>query len=276
MSSTSTSSSTSPSNSSLQQVGTPPSAALATSISPHSTTRTDTSLSDTSHNSSPSLPPSQSSPDSVTFMISRSNTAVTSLSQSGAPKAFPPDPPSSSLSPTAAQFHARPRDTPIDIHALPLDPNLSHQRTPEAILTLPAIPTTVQSFARSTLHNGLEFSANGAIPTSGIYSSPRSKRPIDQRKFAHLAPSRGPIGSHTYTLPPNVVVSPSPSPSLILSPSTSAASTCPDDDDSKTPNVYINGLPPNCPEETLHAVASRYGEVVSVRTFTRHVSDKPS
>lgn len=44
----------------------------------------------------------------------------------------------------------------------------------------------------------------------------------------------------------------------------------------KTPNVYINGLPPNFPEEDLLAMTKPFGEVVSVRTFTRHVSDKPS
>ncbi|OCH93898.1 hypothetical protein OBBRIDRAFT_237963 [Obba rivulosa] len=44
----------------------------------------------------------------------------------------------------------------------------------------------------------------------------------------------------------------------------------------RTPNVYINGLPPNFPEEQLLAMTRDFGAVVSVRTFTRHVSDKPS
>ncbi|KAJ2912828.1 hypothetical protein MD484_g7578, partial [Candolleomyces efflorescens] len=44
----------------------------------------------------------------------------------------------------------------------------------------------------------------------------------------------------------------------------------------KTPNVYINGLPPHFPEEQLHALAAPYGEVKSVRTFTRHVRDSES
>lgn len=47
-------------------------------------------------------------------------------------------------------------------------------------------------------------------------------------------------------------------------------------DDFKTPNVYINGLPPNFPEEQLLAMTREFGDVVSVRTFTRHVSDRPS
>lgn len=46
--------------------------------------------------------------------------------------------------------------------------------------------------------------------------------------------------------------------------------------DGKTPNVYINGLPPNFLEEQLLEMTREFGTVVSVRTFTRHVSDKPS
>ncbi|KAF5324104.1 hypothetical protein D9619_011389 [Psilocybe cf. subviscida] len=44
----------------------------------------------------------------------------------------------------------------------------------------------------------------------------------------------------------------------------------------KTANVYINGLPPHFPEDQLFALASPYGEVRSVRTFTRHVRDSES
>ena len=47
-------------------------------------------------------------------------------------------------------------------------------------------------------------------------------------------------------------------------------------DSFRTPNVYINGLPPNFPEDQLLAMTREFGEVISVRTFTRHVSDKPS
>ena len=50
----------------------------------------------------------------------------------------------------------------------------------------------------------------------------------------------------------------------------------PSDTASHPPNVYINGLPPNFPEEDLLAMTSTFGPVLSVRTFTRHVSDKPS
>ena len=47
-------------------------------------------------------------------------------------------------------------------------------------------------------------------------------------------------------------------------------------DSAKTPNVYINGLPPHFPEDQLFALASPFGEIRSVRTFTRHVRDSES
>lgn len=50
----------------------------------------------------------------------------------------------------------------------------------------------------------------------------------------------------------------------------------PFDDSHKTPNVYINGLPPHFPEDQLYALTAPFGEVKSVRTFTRHVRDSES
>lgn len=48
------------------------------------------------------------------------------------------------------------------------------------------------------------------------------------------------------------------------------------DSSQKTPNVYINGLPPNFPEDQLFELAVPFGEVKSVRSFTRHVGEKES
>lgn len=42
------------------------------------------------------------------------------------------------------------------------------------------------------------------------------------------------------------------------------------------PNVYINGLPANFPEEQLYNMTKEYGPIISVRTFTRHVSERPT
>ncbi|KAJ7151982.1 hypothetical protein C8R46DRAFT_1303338 [Mycena filopes] len=47
----------------------------------------------------------------------------------------------------------------------------------------------------------------------------------------------------------------------------------PKPDPTHTPNVYINGLPPNFPEDQLFELAAPFGAVRSVRSFTRHVGD---
>ncbi|KAI3615635.1 rcop c3 [Moniliophthora roreri] len=44
----------------------------------------------------------------------------------------------------------------------------------------------------------------------------------------------------------------------------------------KTANVYINGLPPHCPEDQLFELAAPFGAIRSVRTFTRHIGEKES
>ncbi|KAI6041955.1 hypothetical protein EDC04DRAFT_2892456 [Pisolithus marmoratus] len=44
----------------------------------------------------------------------------------------------------------------------------------------------------------------------------------------------------------------------------------------RTPNIYINGLPPHFSEQELFALTRPFGVVKSVRTFTRHVSEKPT
>lgn len=46
--------------------------------------------------------------------------------------------------------------------------------------------------------------------------------------------------------------------------------------DIRTPNVYINGIPPHCPDESLFNLTKGYGTVLSVRTFTRCVGEKMS
>jgi hypothetical protein len=69
---------------------------------------------------------------------------------------------------------------------------------------------------------------------------------------------------------PGVQVDPEPP----CAPSVPQADTS--DSEQRIPNVYINGLPPNFPEEQLYALTKDFGPIVSVRTFTRHVSDRPS
>ena len=44
----------------------------------------------------------------------------------------------------------------------------------------------------------------------------------------------------------------------------------------RTSNVYINGLPPHFPDESLYLMTREFGQVLSVRTFTRCVGEKMS
>ncbi|KAJ7245645.1 hypothetical protein B0H12DRAFT_1325282 [Mycena haematopus] len=48
------------------------------------------------------------------------------------------------------------------------------------------------------------------------------------------------------------------------------------DEANKTPNVYINGLPPHFHEDQLRAIAAPFGEIISVRCFTRNSTKSPS
>ena len=48
------------------------------------------------------------------------------------------------------------------------------------------------------------------------------------------------------------------------------------DESLRTPNVYINGLPPHFPDESLYLMTRDFGHVLSVRTFTRCVGEKMS
>lgn len=53
-------------------------------------------------------------------------------------------------------------------------------------------------------------------------------------------------------------------------------STQDSEDTLRTPNVYVNGLPPHFPDESLYLMTRDFGHVLSVRTFTRCVGDKMS
>ncbi|PCH45021.1 hypothetical protein WOLCODRAFT_165553 [Wolfiporia cocos MD-104 SS10] len=81
-------------------------------------------------------------------------------------------------------------------------------------------------------------------------------------------------GSPTSPIIPTSPITPT-SPAVADTSSASAMQSVADAE-GRTPNVYINGLPPNFPEEELFKMTREFGTVVSVRTFTRHVCDRPS
>ncbi|KAJ7773950.1 hypothetical protein B0H16DRAFT_1408698 [Mycena metata] len=98
-------------------------------------------------------------------------------------------------------------------------------------------------------------------PPSSVQSSPVHSVPVPAPSIS--TSTSAPTLSTAPTLNP-VTTTTAPAP-----PSDAGA----DQSQTKTPNVYINGLPPNFPEDQLFALAAPFGEVRSVRSFTRHVGD---
>ncbi|KZP23495.1 hypothetical protein FIBSPDRAFT_1042932 [Athelia psychrophila] len=83
----------------------------------------------------------------------------------------------------------------------------------------------------------------------------------------------GDLSSNAHAAP----LPPAPAPAIIqLPPTSNAPQNAGLEFDHRTPNVYINGLPPNYPESSLYTLTCAFGGVRSVRTFTRHVGGRAS
>lgn len=112
------------------------------------------------------------------------------------------------------------------------------------------------------------------IDLSGLSlnSSMHAPRQHQQHSLGLTSSQSQPMLSVNTSFDPNSPCSPSPTSGFPTSNSDSALASM----GQKTPNVYINGLPPHFPEDQLFALASPFGEIRSVRTFTRHVRDSES
>lgn len=169
------------------------------------------------------------------------------------------------LSATAPQFRTRLIDAPIDLAALtlPSDVGKTHLRT--------------SSMDSSSFDAASEFSSNAAVFGDGrsayLFLFPLPSNPSSCCLLAPTQESFPPLQTSSLTAPsPSLVSNPSiQSPTLTATSISSHSSS-----ELRTPNVYINGLPPNFPEDKLLEMTAPFGEVLSVRTFTRHVSEKPS
>ncbi|KAI0646465.1 hypothetical protein C8Q79DRAFT_1010090 [Trametes meyenii] len=148
---------------------------------------------------------------------------------------------SSTLSASAPQFQSRLIDTPIDIHDLSADVD-------SASVPVQSSPSVTDGEG-AAVYRALE--RDSPTPPQGV--SLRTVQPNG------LPPAFVPAAARP-------VCAQDPAPALTES----------QDGSTQPPNVYINGLPPNFPEEDLLAMTRPFGNVLSVRTFTRHVSDKPS
>ena len=80
---------------------------------------------------------------------------------------------------------------------------------------------------------------------------------------------------HIYTLNPTAIITMWISPTLPPPPEQIQPPTMPITT-YKTPNVYINSLPTQFPEDQLFALASPFWTVRSIRIFTRHIGERAS
>ncbi|KAF7984437.1 hypothetical protein HWV62_14512 [Athelia sp. TMB] len=184
-------------------------------------------------------------------------------------------------------------------------------RAPSASLLSPPFATPINECTQPLLIAEEQHEA----PTQDVQDSTANSRPneeiitIDtQSKQVHfLASERAPEGGHrvklnpappasslTLRLPSNLArahalssngykrtpllaLPPAPAPAIIqLPPTINAPASAGLELDHRTPNVYINGLPPNYPEASLYTLTCAFGAVRSVRTFTRHVGGRAS
>ena len=106
-----------------------------------------------------------------------------------------------------------------------------------------------------------------------------SDRPRGFTSFIHPAlqlarPS--PFNRSSQSSPSRTIANDSPDDFQTNAASFIASTPSAQSDSTTPPNVYINGLPPNFPEEQLYNMTKEFGTVLSVRTFTRHVSERPT
>jgi hypothetical protein len=166
------------------------------------------------------------------------------------------------------------------------------------IASLPSTNTTLSSLSSS--NSFYTASSSSSIPTSASTSSvPDISICGTMTQHAPSAQSIVVSDSGTIQLPPPADIPctavngstlnpnaaehvPAFSPSLsdvASNPTESLHALDPHDDmnsQEKSANVYINGLPPHFPEDQLFELAAPFGEIRSVRSFTRHVGEKES
>ncbi|THH20041.1 hypothetical protein EW146_g1221 [Bondarzewia mesenterica] len=117
---------------------------------------------------------------------------------------------------------------------------------------------------RPTINRTTNSTTSLSIPTPTSNNTPPSISAPNSQPKAPLTP---PASSSRATRATVQVESAAPNSAAVLQEDVTSGTL-------RTPNVYINGLPPNFPEEQLYAMTREFGGVISVRTFTRHVSDR--
>ncbi|KAI0041858.1 hypothetical protein FA95DRAFT_647903 [Auriscalpium vulgare] len=162
-----------------------------------------------------------------------------------------------------------PPSSPVsdDHPAIPVSHPRSSPRSPARVSPQPPI-SPPKAAAQNKAMNG---NPSVATPTPNTPTNAAPLTPPDS--VARSVPA-----ADEKTAPPHAAVIAPAAPVHVEQARTRAPAPAQDEDPAslRTPNVYINGLPPNFPEEQLYAMTKDFGGVISVRTFTRHVSDRPS
>ncbi|EMD34808.1 hypothetical protein CERSUDRAFT_116992 [Gelatoporia subvermispora B] len=173
----------------------------------------------------------------------------------------------STLSVNAPQFQSRLNDAPIDIHGLVTPPHNASPAFAQNGLGATAPGASAIEHVQTRVHvPGSNLSLPYTLPpASQLPDAPQVQAQVPS--VTHEQPQTRPQAQAPATLSTFAEAQPQPQPQ----PQGGG-----DHIDVRTPNVYINGLPPNFAEEQLLAMTREFGEVISVRTFTRHVSDRPS
>ena len=143
-------------------------------------------------------------------------------------------------------------------------------QTPPPTTASPPLPITVQdqfppNSPLSKVSNPLSRTPQTALAISPLcLPTLRLAQSSPFNRSSQSSPSRAVTNDSLDDFQTNAASLPAPTPSA-----QQQDSTIP-------PNVYINGLPPNFPEEQLYNMTKEFGPVLSVRTFTRHVSERPT
>ncbi|KAH7924940.1 hypothetical protein BV22DRAFT_1129446 [Leucogyrophana mollusca] len=215
---------------------------------------------------SPTLPAkTQQHPESSAAREASPNQVPLTPVSSRQPPA-PPTPPDSSsrnnsmsVSTSFSQLQSKPQ---------PLSPsqNVNSSISPRSSLASHSSPVNMSLLSGNLVNMSPVPQDNGIVHSSTLNSTTLSSIPSfsDPRSSAFDF-------AYDHMFPESSDSQPSLSPDSLSQPLPGSSRSS-----QPTPNVYINGLPPHFPEQELFALARPFGEVKSVRSFTRHVSDKPT
>ncbi|KAG6863567.1 hypothetical protein C0991_005021, partial [Blastosporella zonata] len=210
-----------------------------------------------SQNQSQSEPQFQSHVHGSTHSSSQPQSQLQSQSQAQIQTTSPPLPPAPAQHTIPLPALSSPSHSHSDVG--PSGPTLIFEPNPNPPLLLPATSHfSPHQLLSSNASLGPISSSTHAPSSTSLHDTSNSNTNLARDNDPNFSPLS--TSSQNATSTQNLSDSADPDP----------------DPTGKTPNVYINGLPPHFPEDQLYALAAPFGAVRSVRTFTRHVRDSES